>query len=113
MEQAEMRTTHTYAILRVSAAAYQEIRRLLADAGYEDQFHEDSNHGEVIDMHGIALGEDQAEGKPLEVNVAGVEDLLKKAEDRGRLEAAALAERWGDVYGVGRSIAAALRGKRA
>lgn len=45
-----MRTTHTYAILEVSAAAYEEIRALLEAAGYQHAFHDD-----VIDMHGIAL----------------------------------------------------------
>lgn len=42
--------TRTYAILEVSPEAYQEIREKLAAAGYEDQF-----HGNVIDMHGIAV----------------------------------------------------------
>ncbi len=48
------RTTHTYAILEVSAAAYEEIKKLLTDAGYEDTFHEHDGRT-VIDMHGIAL----------------------------------------------------------
>ncbi len=46
--------THTYAILRVSAETYNEIRGLLVAAGYDDQLH-DKPAGEVIDMHGIAL----------------------------------------------------------
>jgi hypothetical protein len=47
--------THTYVVLDVSAAAYEEIKAKLAAAGYEDQFHEDD--GKVlIDMHGIAIG---------------------------------------------------------
>ena len=48
------RTTHTYAILNVSAAVYDEIKKLLTAAGYEDQFHKDNGRA-VIDMHGIAL----------------------------------------------------------
>lgn len=49
-----MRSTYTYALLEVSPAAYDEIKRLLEAAGYQDQFHED--RGEVvIDMHGLAL----------------------------------------------------------
>lgn len=48
--------TYTYAILEVSKETYREIKKLLEDAGYQDQFHEDD--GEVvIDMHGIALKE--------------------------------------------------------
>jgi hypothetical protein len=43
--------THTYAILEISRAAWDEIRRKLADAGYRHAFHDN----ETIDMHGIAL----------------------------------------------------------
>lgn len=46
--------THTYAVLEVSDAAYQEIRRKLEAAGYQQAFHGKSDE-EVIDMHGIAL----------------------------------------------------------
>lgn len=49
-----IRSTYTYAILEVSAAAYDEIRGKLNKAGYSDQFHKDEG-AEVIDMHGIAL----------------------------------------------------------
>jgi hypothetical protein len=56
--------THTYAILKVSKPAYDEIRRLLSEAGYEDQFHKGNgphdHEGEVIDMHGIAIQADAA-----------------------------------------------------
>ncbi len=48
--------THTYAVLEVSQAVYDEIRAKLEAAGYDHAFHEDPD---VIDMHGIAL---QAEG---------------------------------------------------
>lgn len=53
-------TTHSYAILEVSPAAYDEIRRKLEAAGYADQFHSDDGQ-EVIDMHGIAIREAQPE----------------------------------------------------
>ena len=46
--------THTYAILTVSPAAYQEIRSALEEAGYADQFKQ-TRRGEVIDLHGLAL----------------------------------------------------------
>ncbi len=46
--------THSYAILKVSRAAFDEIRQLLESAGYSDQFDMDEE-GDLIDMHGIAL----------------------------------------------------------
>ena len=58
-----IRSTHTYAILEVSRAAYIEIKEKLEKAGYSDQFHDDRDgDGVVIDMHGIAL-KDQGELK--------------------------------------------------
>jgi hypothetical protein len=50
-----LRQTHTYAVLEISKAAYKEIRDKLAKAGYDHAFNSDSEHKEVIDMHGIAL----------------------------------------------------------
>jgi hypothetical protein len=48
--------THTYAVLEVSQAVYDEIRARLVEAHYEHTFHRgDGEHPEVIDMHGIAL----------------------------------------------------------
>jgi len=46
--------TYTYAILEVSESTYQEIRKLLDEAGYQQAFHEHED-GEVVDMRGIAL----------------------------------------------------------
>lgn len=46
--------TYTYALLEVSPAAYDEIKRLLDAAGHKDQFH-DTHNGVVIDMYGLAL----------------------------------------------------------
>lgn len=49
-------TTHTYAILEVSAQTYDEIRDLLEAAGYQHAFHaREDGDGYNIDMHGIAL----------------------------------------------------------
>jgi hypothetical protein len=48
---AVMRTTHTYAILEVSAPVYEEIRAALEAAGHDHAFIEES----LIDMHGIAI----------------------------------------------------------
>jgi hypothetical protein len=46
-----MKATHTYVLLEVSGAAYDEIETKLRDACYEHVF---NDKGE-IDMHGIAL----------------------------------------------------------
>lgn len=46
-----MSGTHTYALLEVSSAAYDEIAKKLKDAGYGHVF---SSEGH-IDMHGLAL----------------------------------------------------------
>lgn len=51
--------THTYSILELSPAAYQEIRSKLEAAGYTDVFHRDDDHGETIDMHGIAVAQEK------------------------------------------------------
>ena len=44
-------STHTYAVMEVSQACYDEIALLLLDAGYGHAFMEDGE----IDMHGIAV----------------------------------------------------------
>lgn len=46
--------SHTYAILRLSREAFDEIEGRLLKAGYEDQIHEEDGVV-LIDMHGIAL----------------------------------------------------------
>lgn len=50
--------THTYAVLDVSPKTYQEIRKKLLDAGYQHAIHGDEA-GEVIDMVGIAISEEE------------------------------------------------------
>lgn len=45
---------HTYAILDVSPVVYATVRDALSAAGYQHAFHQ-TNEGEVIDMHGIAI----------------------------------------------------------
>lgn len=62
-----MQSTHTYAILDVSTAAYDEIREKLKIAGYEHAFHRQGTgkarqeDREVIDMHGIGLRQETAQ----------------------------------------------------
>lgn len=55
-----MRTSRTFALLKVSKAAFDEIRLKLEAAGYGHAFHEDDG-GLTIDMHGIALVGPEAE----------------------------------------------------
>jgi len=50
--------THTYAILWISATAFDEIKAKLEAARYEDQIHSDTEYGTVIDMHGIAVAKE-------------------------------------------------------
>ena len=51
--------THTYALLEVSNATYQEVKRKLMDAGYAHAINSDGE----IDMHGIALVVDKSKPK--------------------------------------------------
>ena len=55
----KLTSTHTYAILRVSQAAYDEIKAKLEEASYDHAFHEDG----LIDMHGIALQVETHDGR--------------------------------------------------
>ena len=48
-------STHTYATLDVSAAAYLEIYRALSKAGYDHAFRTERGGWDVLDMSGIAL----------------------------------------------------------
>lgn len=45
------RTVHTYALLELSPAAYEEIAKKLRDAGYDHAFNDEGE----IDMHGIGV----------------------------------------------------------
>lgn len=54
-------STHTYAILEVTAATYQEIKQKLLTAGYDHQLHDKDTTGEVFDMHGLAIKEEAPE----------------------------------------------------
>lgn len=51
-----MRATHTYALLPVSRAAFDEIAGKLKDAGYDHSLdHDREDKLMLIDMHGLAL----------------------------------------------------------
>lgn len=66
-----IRTTHTYAVLELSEAAYQEIREAFERAGYGHAFHDDAEHGKLIDMHGIAVSCEKVAGGPEPTTEAG------------------------------------------
>jgi hypothetical protein len=55
--EAEMRTTHTYAVLDISPAAFREIAEKLKAAGYGHAFHEEEGRN-IVDMQGIAVAEE-------------------------------------------------------
>lgn len=46
-----LKQTHTFALLELSQASYDEIAKKLRAAGYDQAFHEDG----TIDMHGIGI----------------------------------------------------------
>lgn len=52
--------THTFVVLQVSEAAWEEIERKLDAAGYDHAFSRDDEYGVLIDMHGIALAKEAA-----------------------------------------------------
>lgn len=54
--------SYTFALLKISREAYDEISRLLLDAGYQHAFIR--NH-DAIDMHGIALTPNES-AKPID-----------------------------------------------
>lgn len=54
-------TTHTYAILDISEAAFDEIRDKLKAADYGHAFHQDGDGHLVLDMHGIAVRKERGE----------------------------------------------------
>ncbi len=49
--RSRLKATHTYAIMEVSPETYDEVQKLLIDAGYA---HAINDEGE-LDMHGVAL----------------------------------------------------------
>lgn len=51
----EIRQTYTYVELEISKAAYEEISNQLVEAGYGHAFGIGHEHGDPIDMHGIAV----------------------------------------------------------
>ena len=52
-----MRSTYTYVIMELSPAAHAEIKEKMLAAGYQHAI-----DGETIDMHGIAVEPETADG---------------------------------------------------
>jgi hypothetical protein len=68
--------THTYAVLEVSPATFNEICTKLRAAGYESQFHETRSGVVVtIDMHGLALQVAEAEPEPSAITLEQQREL--------------------------------------
>jgi hypothetical protein len=60
-----LKSTHTYAILELSKLAFEEIKKKLEEAGYQDQINDEASSSEypcIIDMHGIAVAPEKGEG---------------------------------------------------
>jgi hypothetical protein len=55
---------HTYAILDVSAETFREIQLKLEAAGYQHAFTEDLDGQLVIDLHGVALRDEEGDEGP-------------------------------------------------
>ncbi len=56
--------THTYAILDVSADTFREIQMKLEAAGYQHAFKEDDTGALIIDLHGVALRDEDGDEGP-------------------------------------------------
>ena len=59
-----MPKTYTAAILDVSATAFREIQTKLETAGYVHVFYEDQDGQLVMDMHGVALRDEDGDEGP-------------------------------------------------
>lgn len=68
--------SYTYVILQVSNRTYREIHEKLEKADYHQAFHEQGEHGVVIDMHGIALAKDPT---PVPVEFPTLKELERRA----------------------------------
>ena len=54
----------TYAVLDVSAACFREIQTKLEAAGYQHAFTEDDDGQLVINLHGIAIRDEEGDESP-------------------------------------------------
>jgi hypothetical protein len=66
--------THTYAILDVTAATFREIQTKLEAAGYLHAFKEHDDGTLIIDLHGVALRDEDGDANTPEL------DRLERAD---------------------------------
>lgn len=59
-----IRSTHTFATMALSARAYHEIAGKLSAAGYAHAFTDVGDQGIALDMQGIAVVKEDAEPEP-------------------------------------------------
>lgn len=55
--------THTFVVMEVSDAAFDEIKTQLELASYQHAIHNDAQRGIVLDMHGIAVARKAKEAR--------------------------------------------------
>jgi hypothetical protein len=73
--------THTYAILDVTAATFREIQHRLEAAGYQHAFKEDADGALIIDLHGVAIRDEDGDEGPAWDALSPIQRDLK--EKRG------------------------------
>lgn len=80
-----IRTTHTFATLSVSPAAFNEIWTKLQAAGYQDSAVQQDDGPLVIDMHGIGLTATSKESSPRPINMKAKQELIARIMNDHRL----------------------------
>lgn len=74
-----MRSTHTYAVMEVSEAAFREIEEKLRDAGYTWSLHDGT-----LDMHGIALQIEAPERRAQRIQAETLDRIREALHTRKR-----------------------------
>lgn len=98
--------THTYAELEVSSGTYNEVKKLLTDAGYGHAFMEDG----AIDMHGIGLTKKEAP-KSVSVIINGMSCEMAVSKNGGIGYSDIVAKEYGDELGKVRVLSCTFRTK--
>lgn len=94
--------SHTYAVLQISRAAFDEIRSKFKDAGYEHAFDDAAEGGPVVNMHGVAvqaLHEDPTQDRKQPRLEKTAVDGLEKMFGRFLVDDTKWLSRWIDKYG--------------
>jgi chromosome condensin MukBEF complex kleisin-like MukF subunit len=61
--------SHTYAILDVTSETFREIQNKLEAAGYQHAFKEDAQGQLLIDLHGVAIRDEEGDEGPYEPEI--------------------------------------------